>query len=200
MHAMKSGIVTAAIGPRALTWLESPVGPLVAAASDMGLCLLEFTQQSDLDSRLQSLQARYTQSQRSDDHPVLGRLRDQLRAYFARELQQFDLPLHYAGTPFQERVWSALLEIPYGHTWPYRDLAVRLGDVLATRAVGTANGMNPIAIVVPCHRVINANGNLGGYGGGLWRKRILLDLEQGQAPLLTAPYIGRFAYRRMNNG
>jgi len=80
-------------------------------------------------------------------------------------------------------VWSTLLAIPYGQTWSYLDVALRIGDAGATRAVGTANGLNEIAIVIPCHRVINANGALGGYGGGLWRKRLLLDLELGQASL-----------------
>jgi O-6-methylguanine DNA methyltransferase len=80
-------------------------------------------------------------------------------------------------------VWGMLLRIPYGDTWSYLELAQRIGDPLATRAVGAANGMNPIAIVIPCHRVVNANGKLGGYGGGLWRKRILLDLELGQGAL-----------------
>jgi O-6-methylguanine DNA methyltransferase len=84
------------------------------------------------------------------------------------------------GTPFQEQVWRTLLEIPYGVTWSYRDVATRIGLPGATRAVGTANGMNRIAIVIPCHRVVNADGKLGGYGGGVWRKQHLLDLERGQ--------------------
>jgi O-6-methylguanine DNA methyltransferase len=87
------------------------------------------------------------------------------------------------GTPFQERVWQALLTIPYGDTCSYRDLAERIGQSGATRAVGTANGMNRIAIVIPCHRVVNADGRLGGYGGGVWRKQLLLDLERGQRSL-----------------
>ena len=113
----------------------------------------------------------------------LRELRTQLSDYFAGRRRDFDLPLKYPGTPFQERVWSTLLTIPYGETWSYLQLARVIGDTKATRAVGTANGMNRIAIVIPCHRVINANGELGGYGGGLWRKRILLDLERGQGQL-----------------
>jgi O-6-methylguanine DNA methyltransferase len=111
----------------------------------------------------------------------LEALRMQLQEYFAGQRQRFDLPLSYRGTVFQEKVWSTLLMIGYGETWSYRQLAERIGDPAASRAVGTANGMNRIAIVIPCHRVINANGELGGYGGGLWRKRILLDLEKGQS-------------------
>jgi O-6-methylguanine DNA methyltransferase len=114
---------------------------------------------------------------------VLERLGQELKEYFGGERRAFSSELLYPGTSFQERVWSALREIPYGETWSYKDLAVRVGDVLATRAVGAANGENPIAIVIPCHRVINSSGDLGGYGGGLWRKRILLDLERGQGRL-----------------
>ena len=102
---------------------------------------------------------------------------DQLRAYFARELREFDLPLAPHGTPFQQEVWAALREIPYGRTVGYAELAAALGRPGAARAVGAANGRNPMSIVVPCHRVIGADGALTGYGGGLRRKRLLLDLE-----------------------
>ena len=111
------------------------------------------------------------------------RLRDvavQVERYFARELREFELELAPHGTPFQRSVWDALLEIPYGETWSYGQLAARLGKPNASRAVGRANGQNPIPLVIPCHRVIGANGTLTGYGGGLDRKRALLALEQGQ--------------------
>jgi methylated-DNA-[protein]-cysteine S-methyltransferase len=108
---------------------------------------------------------------------------DQLRAYFAGELREFDLPLAPHGTPFQQRVWAALREIPYGTTIGYAELAAAVGRPGAARAVGAANGRNPIAVVIPCHRVIGASGTLTGYGGGLARKRLLLDLEAGIAPL-----------------
>ncbi len=101
----------------------------------------------------------------------------QLRAYFSGELTQFDLPLSPAGTQFQRRVWAGLLAIPYGETVTYGELARRLGSPAASRAVGLANGKNPIAIVVPCHRVVGSDGSLTGYGGGLDRKRFLLALE-----------------------
>ncbi len=117
----------------------------------------------------------------ADDHRktdgVLERARAQLDAYFAGTQQEFDLPLAPAGTGFQRRVWHALTTIPYGTTISYRALAERIGQPTATRAVGLANGRNPIAIVIPCHRVIGADGSLTGYGGGLDRKRTLLDLE-----------------------
>jgi methylated-DNA-[protein]-cysteine S-methyltransferase len=102
-----------------------------------------------------------------------------LDAYFRARLRAFDLPLRPCGTPFQLEVWDALGEIPYGDTTSYADLARRLGRPAAVRAVGRANGMNALAIVIPCHRVVGADGKLVGYGGGLWRKQRLLDLEQG---------------------
>jgi methylated-DNA-[protein]-cysteine S-methyltransferase len=101
----------------------------------------------------------------------------QLRAYFAGELREFDLALAPDGTPFQQEVWAALREIPYGQTITYSELAAAVGRARAVRAVGAANGRNPISIVIPCHRVIGAGGALTGYGGGLGRKRMLLDLE-----------------------
>jgi methylated-DNA-[protein]-cysteine S-methyltransferase len=110
----------------------------------------------------------------------------QLAEYFAGERTSFDLALDLDGTEFQQRVWRALLDIPYGETSSYGELAGRIGAPGAARAVGLANGQNPIAVIVPCHRVIGANGTLTGYGGGLERKRLLLDLEAGVAPL---PYV-----------
>ncbi|MFF2021480.1 methylated-DNA--[protein]-cysteine S-methyltransferase [Streptomyces sp. NPDC058171] len=103
----------------------------------------------------------------------------QLDAYFAADLTEFDLPLRLDGTPFQRSVWDALLTIPYGETRTYGELAEALGNPSASRAVGLANGKNPISVIVPCHRVIGANGNLTGYGGGLPRKQRLLDFERG---------------------
>lgn len=114
---------------------------------------------------------------RDDAHPLLVEAGRQLDAYFAGERQDFDLPVQAAGTPFQHLVWAALCEIPYGTTNSYGQLARRIGRPGASRAVGLANGRNPVSIVVPCHRVIGANGTLTGYGGGLDRKRLLLGLE-----------------------
>lgn len=113
------------------------------------------------------------------DDKRLRQARTQLRAYFAEELRQFELPLQPQGTEFQQRVWSELLNIPYGDTISYGELALRIGQPTASRAVGLANGRNPISIIVPCHRVVGANGSLTGYGGGLARKRWLLDHERG---------------------
>ncbi|MEU6849265.1 methylated-DNA--[protein]-cysteine S-methyltransferase [Actinacidiphila alni] len=116
---------------------------------------------------------------REDDRPVFTAAKAQLDAYFAGELTEFDLPLSVSGTPFQQRVWAALRDIPYGETRSYGQLAAMLGNPTASRAVGLANGRNPVSIIVPCHRVIGAGGDLTGYGGGLSRKRLLLGLENG---------------------
>jgi methylated-DNA-[protein]-cysteine S-methyltransferase len=118
---------------------------------------------------------------------------DQLRAYFAGERRDFDLPLEMPGSAFQERVWSELRRIPYGETIAYRDLAARVGAPQAPRAVGRANGSNRLAIIVPCHRVIATGGGLGGYGGGLPAKRQLLDLEAA-ARTPSAPLSPRSAF------
>ena len=118
--------------------------------------------------------------ERDDAHPVLAEAARQLRAYFAGELREFDLPLAPVGTAYQQRVWEALREIPYGETATYGEIAGRLGQPRgAARAVGLANGRNPIGVIVPCHRVIGANGRLVGYAGGLERKQGLLTLESG---------------------
>ena len=113
-------------------------------------------------------------------------VRAQLEEYFAGERTTFDIPLAPEGAPFEREVWRALEEIPYGETVSYGEIARRVGQPTAARAVGTANGRNPIAVIVPCHRVIGADGSLTGYGGGLERKRLLLELERGQGRLQAA--------------
>jgi O-6-methylguanine DNA methyltransferase len=116
---------------------------------------------------------------------VLARAARQLDAYFAGQLKSFDIPLGLAGTPFQLRVWAALRDIPFGEVCSYSQLATAIGDPLAMRAVGAANGRNPIAIVIPCHRVVGVDGSLTGFGGGIERKRFLLRLEEGRKLRLT---------------
>ena len=162
-----------------LGWISTPVGPLVAGTTEESVCLLEFSDRRMLEAQLQTLRRRFRATLAPGSNNILGALQQQLTEYFSGARMQFSLPLKYPGTPFQQRVWSALLEIPYGHTCSYKDVAREVGHPGAVRAVGTANGMNRIAILIPCHRVVNANGELGGYGGGLWRKRMLLDLESG---------------------
>jgi len=168
-----------AAGDIVVGWVESPVGSLLLAATDAAICLLEFTDRRKLAAQIETLRRRFRRGLSPGDNPHLTLLRSELRDYFAGRLHQFTVPIVAPGTPFQERVWAALLRIPYGHTLSYEELARSVGAPGAQRAVGTANGANRIAIVIPCHRVINKNGRLGGYGGLLWRKEALLQLEQG---------------------
>jgi methylated-DNA-[protein]-cysteine S-methyltransferase len=151
--------------------ISTPVGRLRLAGDERGLRSISF-------------QNRFRPAAPADDSLRReGPFREaiaQLEAYFAGELRRFDLPLAPEGTPFQREVWSALTVIPYGETVSYGELARRLGRPAASRAVGAANGQNPIPIVIPCHRVIGADGSLTGYGGGLERKRALLDLERNR--------------------
>jgi len=160
--------------------LETPLGTMVAGATDQGVCLLEFADRPLLPTQLQRVEAQLGRKPTPGDHRYLVTLEEQLAGYFAGERKDFDIPLVLAGTAFQERVWRCLLEVPYGRTISYDDLAGRAGSPGGSRAAGGANGNNRIAIVVPCHRVIRANGDLGGYGGGIRRKRRLLDLEAGE--------------------
>lgn len=155
--------------------LDSPAGPLELAAEPGGALVYLGFRRPEHRSRLPRFLEQDTGLAR--DPGVLEPARRQLAAYFRGELRDFDLPLAPRGTPFQLRVWAELLNIPYGRTISYGELSRRLGDPNLTRAVGAANGANPISIIVPCHRVIGADGSLVGYGGGLDIKRILLDLE-----------------------
>lgn len=162
----------------ALDWIASPIGPLVVGANSEGVCLLEFSDRRMLEAQLATLKRRLGSPLLPGRNRWIEQLRGELAEYFDGRRRRFGLPLVIRGTPFQESVWRALLEIPAGETWSYRELARRVGNPGATRAVGTANGMNRIAILIPCHRVVNADGRLGGYGGGVWRKQFLLDLER----------------------
>jgi AraC family transcriptional regulator, regulatory protein of adaptative response / methylated-DNA-[protein]-cysteine methyltransferase len=159
------------------TTIDSPVGPLTAGATDDGICLLEFTGPRS-ESQIDSLASLLSADIADGEHPILDRLQIELDEYFGCRRRQFTLPLVVRGTPFQEKVWDELLRIPFGKTASYLDVARAIGTPKGPRAVGRANGQNRIAIVIPCHRVINAGGAIGGYGGGLDRKRLLLDLER----------------------
>ncbi len=155
--------------PTAWTEIDSPIGPLLLTAEDGRLSSLRMAPAAPPDG-----------ARRDDGEAVLVAARDQLDDYFAGVRTEFDLPLGTAGTPFQRAVWDALRAIPYGETRSYGELAAAIGRPGASRAVGLANGRNPVAIVVPCHRVIGADGSLTGFGGGLDRKRHLLALEAGE--------------------
>jgi AraC family transcriptional regulator of adaptative response/methylated-DNA-[protein]-cysteine methyltransferase len=145
---------------------------MLAVASAKGICLLEFaTRRTRPATRLEAPVVPGTNAH-------IERLRRELDAYFRGTVRRFETPLDLRGTPFQRAVWRRLARVPYGATTTYRELASRIGRSSAVRAVGHANGRNPVSIVVPCHRVIGTDGTLHGYGGGLWRKRRLLDLER----------------------
>ncbi|GAA2260022.1 methylated-DNA--[protein]-cysteine S-methyltransferase [Streptomyces indiaensis] len=154
------------------TVTDSPYGPLTLVADDGVLCGLYMTDQRHRPPE---------ESFGTRDDTLFAEAEEQLKAYFAGELKEFTVPLRLNGTPFQRRVWDELRRIPYGETRTYGRLADALGTPAASRAVGLANGRNPIGIIVPCHRVIGANGSLTGYGGGLDRKQRLLDFERGAA-------------------
>jgi AraC family transcriptional regulator of adaptative response/methylated-DNA-[protein]-cysteine methyltransferase len=172
-------------------WIESPIGPLVAGATSDGLCLLEFSDRRMLETQIETVRRRFNRAVVPGDSTLFGPLREQLQAYFSGELREFALPLVAPGTPFQERVWAELQRIPYGATRSYEDLARAVGAPDAQRAVGHANGLNRLAILIPCHRVINKNGKLGGYGGLLWRKKALLHLERTGRIASTLPFAER---------
>lgn len=156
-------------------YLESPVGTLLLASGARGLQAVTFSKQG---------KPALPEPGWVQDHAALGEPIAQLKAYFAGELERFDLDLAPEGTPFQQRVWGELGKIPYGATISYGELARRIGNPNASRAVGLANGSNPIPIVIPCHRVIGSNGKLTGYGGGLPLKERLLALERRQLAFL----------------
>ncbi len=157
------------------TVLDSPLGPLTVVAEDDHLCGLYVEQ-----GLAKALGRRTTVGSpvRPEQDPVLQAVTEQLTAYFDRELTEFDVPLAAAGTPFQQRVWEALRAIPYGETRSYGQLAAEIGSPAACRAVGAANGRNPVSIVVPCHRVVGSTGKLTGYAGGLTTKEQLLAHER----------------------
>jgi O-6-methylguanine DNA methyltransferase len=164
--------------------MDSPIGVMTLTATEKGICHLDFSSYEAALDRLQPWAVRHIGPHAADitladasSHPHLMEAEKQLKLYFAGQLQRFDLPIEMYGTPFQQKVWAALQQIPYGETCTYKDIAVMLGQPGAMRAVGGANNRNPISIIVPCHRVIGASGQLVGYGGGLPIKIALLDLE-----------------------
>jgi len=161
------------------TWIESPIGPLIVGATSAGICLLEFSDRRMLETQFQKLRKYFACAIVPGENEHTRQLRRELDLYFEGKLKKFNLKLVYPGTPFQVKVWEELRSIPYGSTVSYEEIARRVGAPSAQRAVGTANGSNRIAIVIPCHRIVNKDGKLGGYGGGLWRKQRLLLIERG---------------------
>ena len=161
-----------------ITHVETELGQMIAGATDKGICMLEFADYQLLELQYRQLTATFKAPLVQGDNPHFHTLESQLEEYFKGERRNFDIPLDLAGTEFQKQVWLSLLKIPYGRTTSYAKQAELLGKPTAVRAVANANGKNKISIILPCHRVIGADGSLTGYGGGLWRKKKLLEFEQ----------------------
>ena len=160
-----------------ITRIPTPLGPMLAGATDEGVCLLEFVDRRMIETQLKRLKKYINAELLSGKNRHFDTLEKQLKEYFDGRRKEFDIPLVAPGTPFQKKVWDALMKIPYGETRSYSEQAKAIGNPKAVRAVAKANGDNRIGIIIPCHRVIGSDGELTGYGGGLWRKRYLLNLE-----------------------
>lgn len=162
-----------------LSRYNSPLGEMVIGVLDEGICLLEFHDRIRLGQEFlqlaKELEARYAAGENRHSEQA----RTELELYFKKKLAQFTVPVVLTGTAFQRKVFESLKEIPFGKTVTYKDQSLKLGDIKAIRAVATANGVNRIAIMLPCHRVIGSDGSLVGYAGGIWRKKALLELESG---------------------
>ena len=157
--------------------IPTPLGPMMVGVTDDGLCLLEFTDRKMLETQLSILKKRFKAELVTGKHPMIERVETQLKEYFEGKRKQFDIPLIVPGTSFQQKVWDALLQIPYGVTRSYKQQANVVGDVKAVRGVARANGENRISIIIPCHRIIGSDGSIVGYGGGIHRKQWLLKHE-----------------------
>jgi len=161
--------------------IESPVGTLNVAATEDGICWVDFADKSTADKRFKSFAKKLNASITQNNNLHINELETQLKEYFEGKRKEFTVKIVIEGTPFQKEVWAALQAIPYGATRSYKEQSTAIGMPKAVRAVANANGRNPISIIVPCHRVIGSNGTLTGYGGGLWRKKFLLELEAGKS-------------------
>lgn len=161
-----------------ITRLETPLGPMFACADKSGICLLEFTDRKMLESEFKDLSRRLNATIIQGKNKYFDWLKRELKEYFNGDRKEFTVPLYTPGSEFQVKVWDQLKTIPYGETRSYKEQATAIGKPEAVRAVANANGMNRIAILIPCHRVIGSDGKLTGYGGGVWRKKYLIDLER----------------------
>lgn len=163
--------------PLIVEWLDTSLGPMIIVCDDTHLYLSEFTVRKNLKGQFEKLSKHYQRPILPGTNHLTDEVCRQIKAYFTGQLQQFDLPLFTTGTDFQKRVWAALIDIPFGSTCSYAELAVAVGNEKAVRAVAGSNAKNGLAIIIPCHRVINKGGKLGGYAGGLDKKQWLLDHE-----------------------
>ena len=161
----------------AINRIETPIGPLLAGANEDGICLLEFTDRRMLETQIKILEKRLNAELYSGKSPYFKELSKQIKEYFSGKRTDFDVPLVTPGTPFQQEVWKAITTVPFGKIRTYKQQSIQINNPKAVRAVGHANGDNRIAIIIPCHRIVGNNGALVGYGGGLWRKKFLLELE-----------------------
>nr|WP_253310092.1 methylated-DNA--[protein]-cysteine S-methyltransferase [Rickettsia endosymbiont of Ceutorhynchus assimilis] len=158
--------------------LDTPLGPMLAIADEYALYLLEFVDRRGLEREIEKLRIKTKAAIIPGSNAPLKSIETELKFYFAGSLKEFKTPLHLLGSPFQQLVWQELMRIPYGETRSYGKQATAIGKQSAYRAVANANGANQLAIVIPCHRIINSNGELGGYGGGIARKKWLIEHEQ----------------------
>ncbi len=160
------------------SWIDTPLGPMIAIADEHALYLLEFVDRKGLEREIERLRKKTRSAILPGETNPIHSIKDELEQYFTGALKKFKTPLFLLGSPFQRRVWEELVKIPYGRTISYLDLANAIGKPTAFRAVAQANGANQLALIIPCHRVINSSGELGGYGGGVTRKKWLIDLEK----------------------
>lgn len=166
-----------------LTEYNSPIGIITLASNNNGLCMLEFDNEKRINNHLREITTHTNGQIKQSQNTIIKETIEQLDGYFNKQLTSFNIPIETIGTPFQKNVWEELQNIAYGKTRTYKQQAIALGNLKAIRAVATANGQNRISIIIPCHRVIGSNGSLTGYGGEIWRKRYLLDLESSQNKL-----------------
>jgi len=166
-------------------WIETPLGPMLALANQEGLHLLGFTDGRGLEAEILSIRKRINCAIVPGDNEHLEKISQELKSYFDDHATSFTVPFVLAGTEFERQVWALLQTIPHGETWSYAQLARKLGNPKATRAVGRANGRNPMTIIIPCHRVVRSDGELCGYGGGVWRKKWLLEHERKDMKLFA---------------
>ncbi|MFY0651253.1 MAG: methylated-DNA--[protein]-cysteine S-methyltransferase [Cyclobacteriaceae bacterium] len=161
-----------------VTRIPTPLGPMLAGATDEGLCLLEFTDRRMLETQIERLRKYLKAELVPGKSELFESLQKQLSEYFEGKRKAFDIPLVFPGSEFQKKVWKVLCDITYGETRSYKEQAFAVGNLKAIRAVAKANGDNRIAIIIPCHRVVGSNGEMVGYGGGVWRKQWMLELER----------------------
>lgn len=160
------------------SWIDTPLGPMIAIADEYALYLLEFVDRRGLEREIERLRKKTKSAIIPGSSPPITSIQHELQSYFEGTLQAFETPLNCIGSPFQKKVWEALKQIPFGETRSYAEIAISIGQPTAFRAVANANGANQFAIIIPCHRVINSNGELGGYGGGVKRKQWLIHHEK----------------------